>query len=133
MRRLEVLLHNERIGAVSLFIESESGAGGEAADGIGDVRRHGGDVIEDEHVVVPGEAEKIALVAGMAADGRRGGIDEGAKHAGEQRFTAGVRALEYEDGVRSGGAERGEKPGEARGLRAESGKGEWLVGGVVIE
>jgi len=87
--------------------------GGEAAEGIGEGRGEGGDVVEGEDPVVAGEGEEIADGGGDGGEGRGAGIDEIAEEAGGEGLAGGGGTLEDEEGVGSMGAEGGEEPGEA--------------------
>ena len=60
-------------------------------------------------VIAPSAAElaEIAITRGKAMCGGGGGIDEGAKDAGQDRLAAAGGSIEDEDWVRAGGAEGG--------------------------
>jgi hypothetical protein len=103
----------EGFALVPGFAEREAGAGGEAAEGVGDGLRDCGDVIEGQEAAVVGQGEELAWGGGQRGQGRGGGVEEGAEDAGGEGFAGAGRALEDEDGVRAGGGEGGEKPDEA--------------------
>ena len=101
-------------------------AGRDGAESFGDFDRDAMDVVEDENPVVQGELEELAIADGEAAEGRGGGINQGAEGAGQDGFAAGGGATEDQDGVGADGAERGGEPEEdARARRAESGGKVW--------
>jgi hypothetical protein len=102
----------ERFGLAWLAVDDADTAG-EAAEGIGDLRGEGGDVIEGEDPVEAGEGEEFAGGGRKRGDGRRYGIDDGAEDAGGEGFAAAGGATEDEDGIGSAGAKGGEEPGEA--------------------
>ncbi len=112
----------ERLAGVTFFVQQESGAGGEAAQGVGEARANGAGVIEGENPIVLSDGEQFSYGAGNCEKRSGGGIDQGAEHAGRSGLAAGGRTVENEDGMRAGGAEGGEKPGgepSAIGVRCE--------------
>jgi hypothetical protein len=101
------------LALVPAFVEREAGAGGEAAESVGDGAWEGGDVIESQDAVVVGQGEQLALGRGEGGEWGGGGVDEEAEDAGGGGFSGAGRALEDEDGVGRSGGEGGEEPGEA--------------------
>jgi len=95
------------------FAEVGAEAGGEAAEGIGEPRGEGGEVIEGENPVMASESAEIADGGGDGGEGRGTGIDDGTEDAGGEGFAGAGGTLEDEDGEGSIGAEGGEEPGEA--------------------
>ena len=101
----------EWLAAVTFFVQEESGAGGETAQGVGEARANRAGVIEGENPIVLSGGEQFSYRAGNGEERSGGGIDQGAEHARGGGLAAGGRTIENEDGMRSGGAEGGEKPG----------------------
>jgi len=102
-----------RLGRAGLLTEREACAGGEAAEGVGETGREGGDVVEGEDPVVAGEGEEVADGGRDGGERHRGGIDQVTEDAGGEGFAGAGRALEDEEGIRSGGAEGGQEPRQA--------------------
>src|ERR1035441_9754126 len=61
--------------AVAGLAAGDTDAAGEAAEGVGDLRGEGGDVVEGEDPVEAGEGEELAGGGGKRGEGRGGGID----------------------------------------------------------
>jgi hypothetical protein len=95
------------LALIPAFAEEEGGAGGEAAEGVGEVTGEGGDMVEGEDPIVEGEGEELAVGVGQGAERGGGGIDQGAEHTGGGGLAAAGGSLEDEDGVGAGGAEGG--------------------------
>ncbi len=86
-------------------MQEESGSGGEAAQGAGEARANGTDVIEGENPIVLGDGEQV--LHGVRERERRSSrrIDEGAEHAGRSGLAAGGWTVDNENGMRAGGVE----------------------------
>jgi hypothetical protein len=94
--------------AVARFVEPAAHAGGEAAEGGGEMGGNRGDMIEGQQVVLPGEFVQVALGVGERVEGGGGGIDEGAEEACGGGLAGAGGTAQDEDGVGAAGAERGE-------------------------
>jgi hypothetical protein len=99
--------------AVAWLAVGDTDAAGEAAEGVGDLRGEGGDVVEGEDPVEAGEGEELAGGGGKRGEGRGGGIDDRPEDAGGEGFAAAGRTTEDEDGIGAVCAEGGEEPGKA--------------------
>jgi len=108
----DILLERFGGGAEGL---AEGGAetGGEAAEGIGELRGEGRNVVEGEDAVVAGEGEEVADGGRDGGEGSGAGIDHGAEDAGGEGFAGAGGTLEDEEGEGSVGAESGQEPGKA--------------------
>src|ERR1017187_3132188 len=107
--------------AVAWLAVGDTDAAGEAAEGVGDLRGEGGDVVEGEDPVEAGAREELAGGGGKRGEGRGGGIDDRPEGAGGEGFAAAGRTTEDEDGIGAVCAEGGEEPGQA----AEPTGGTW--------
>ena len=117
----------ERSGAVGGPIAFERRPGGKAAQGGQCAKREIGAVVEGQDVIVPGQAHEVAFRARAGAKGGGSGIDQAAQHASERRLSAGSRALDQEDGIRTDGTKGRNEPG--KGGRWKDREGRRYVGG----
>jgi hypothetical protein len=95
----------ERLAGVTLFMQKEGGAGGETAQGVGEARANGADVIEGENPIVLGGGEQVPHGVREREKRSGRGIDEGAEHAGRSGLATGGWTVENENGMRAGGVE----------------------------